>query len=1053
MRPSRLMRLLTAATISIALLIVGPAAAHAANDGHWADYWSSYTSGGAAAAFSDDTSVAHSGQASLKVTDGSGLAPNVYATIAQSFATKPNTTYEFHAWVKSAGTQNTVFTVTANWVEQTKVPDGAYDWQEITFQHTTSATETSLSFRLIVQDVTTAFWLDDVSATEQGSTQNLLQNTGFEPGSGDQALYQRFSTLQGELPTLATMLAEARKRGIPVDYPSVDYSTIDRFISVGRNDVAGGQAGRAQYIAGVLDNLYAQATTEVQSYLNGSAQPPVAPRYVTGSTPLSIRGRSFIGDTQVQGQSVEPDQTVFLTGYGHFNEAETDIPRFQGLGTDAMQFEIGPSSTIFPASTPGWQPSANALQTTFARDDATAHSGHASLKVANRGGAQNGASGTLTETFSTKQNTTYDFSVWAKGSDAGGKVTIIAGTNGPVQVTLPAGTYDWKQVTFSYTTAAAENTVSITIQAAGATGSTWVDDIGAIAKGGSENAIDNGGFESTAPAGAAFAVDDTLVRTRIAGDLAVADRSDVAVNLLLSPHYMPQFVYDETPNLRITSAGFIGFDINNPTAKQVIAAHIRAVMSVVKSYPSLQSITLSNEPVYINATTSEYTRQLWHEYLQRTYPTVAAMNATWGTSYASFDAVPPSGGGYEATPYFYDWVQFNDEMFSGWHAWMAQQVHAIDKTVPVQAKIMVFQPFGSGQGTLGWGVDPEQFDNISQISGDDNYGFLSSGAAGYALENETYDLQSSMKAAPVFNSEDHIIPDYDSDYEPLQASNARMTQWQGAIHGRSGSTIWVWMEAFNSMLVRPDVVDQVGRTGLDLNRLADQVTAFQNATPKVGILYSIASDLYKPGNAYVSATNAAYQALLYDGQKPGFVSEDQAAHGGLDEYHVLVLPRTTNVRTSTLRAIRGFEENGGKVVMVGDDALTADEHNKPLDPSVRQAVIDGVAQRFDATVSSDTLRTTLLSDLEQWGDQTVTLMDADTGQPVSGVEYETTTYHGDRLLNIASYDAHNTKHVYVEVDGKRLTAPLPDLISRRNLDAQPLTLQPISPVLLQLPNS
>jgi len=67
-------------------------------------------------------------------------------------------------------------------------------------------------------------------------------------------------------------------------------------------------------------------------------------------------------------------------------------------------------------------------------------------------------------------------------------------------------------------------------------------------------------------------------------------------------------------------------------------------------------------------------------------------------------------------------------------------------------------------------------------------------------------------------------------------------------------------------------VNQVGRTGLDLNRLAGDVTAFQNAPPKVGILYSTASNVYTSGTGYVNATNNVYKALLYDGQKAGFVN-------------------------------------------------------------------------------------------------------------------------------------------------------------------------------------
>lgn len=1055
-------------------------------------------------------------------------------------------------------------------------------------------------------------------------------------------LLQQFSTLKSELPTLAGLLAQARQRGIAVDYPTVDYSTISRFISIGIGAVNNGQTTEAQYIAGVLENLYTQASTEVQGYLDGTGKPLAAPHYVTGRQPLMVKGRSFIGDTRVQGEKVKTNQDVFLTGYldGTNPDADVDIPLFQKLGNDALQFEIGPDETIFPASTPGWQPSANALQTTFARDATTAHSGAASLRVAPVPPASNGlslvngglevdanvlngqavltqgtdwtdytfssditidkpgvlagavmvraqdplngyvidvstngllgewvekagqftllgetpapanwnpavthhlsvtvagenitptldgvkgvtvtdgtfpagtigvravdgqsstrdnfvvtgadgstlyqqdfstadsvhdftnatgqASGTLTERFNTVPNTTYDLSVWSKGTSAGGNVAVVVegATNNPTstsaQTVLPTGTYGWEKQTFSYTTAFDESSVTIAVSANGATGSRWIDDISAVPAGGSQDVIDNGGFEKAGPAGAPFVVDTTLLHTRAARILASAARNNIAVNVLLSPHDMPQFVYDETPNLGGISGGFITFDINNPTARKVLAAHIHAVMSVIKSYPSLQSVVLTNEPLYQNSASSQYTQDMWHQYLQRLYPSVAAMNATWGTSYASFDAVPASDGTYQATPYFYDWVQFNDHMFANWHAWMERQVHRVDRTVPVQIKAPLWAtPFdtlsgGDGQAQLGWGDDPELFDQLSQISGDDDMAELPQGTAGYVAEDEAYQLQSSMTDAPVYDSEDHITPDGDTDFEPAQAASARLTQWLGAIHGRSGSTVWLWAEAFNSQLIRPDVVDAIGRTGLDLNRLANQVTAFQNTAPKVGILYSIAADLYTPGNGYVNATTAAYQALLYDGQNPGFVAEDQAAHGALNKYKVLVLPDTTNVDPATLTAIQTFENDGGKVVTIGTNLLAADEHNKPLDAATRQAVLNGVAQQFDASASADTMRTALLGDMQQWGDQEVTLVDADTSQAATGIEYETATYQGHLLVNIANLDKADTRHVYVEVDGKRLTAPVADLLSGANVSTGPVTLGPLSPVLLELPAS
>jgi len=79
------------------VVVVAPTVARAEDNELWGDHWGFAANGGASATFADDRSVAHAGQASLKVTNGSGFAANVYGTVWQTFATKPNTTYDFHA--------------------------------------------------------------------------------------------------------------------------------------------------------------------------------------------------------------------------------------------------------------------------------------------------------------------------------------------------------------------------------------------------------------------------------------------------------------------------------------------------------------------------------------------------------------------------------------------------------------------------------------------------------------------------------------------------------------------------------------------------------------------------------------------------------------------------------------------------------------------------------------------------------------------------------------------------------------------------------------------
>ena len=85
--------------------------------------------------------------------------------------------------------------------------------------------------------------------------------------------------------------------------------------------------------------------------------------------------------------------------------------------------------------------------------------------------------------------------------------------------------------------------------------------------------------------------------------LEEAAKHDVAVSLLLSPHYFPKWATDEWPNSAIRIRGFIQHNVNAPQAKAIIKAYLETVVPMVKDYPFCESIILSNEPTYDTRTT------------------------------------------------------------------------------------------------------------------------------------------------------------------------------------------------------------------------------------------------------------------------------------------------------------------------------------------------------------------------------------------------------------------------------------------------------------------
>ena len=305
-------------------------------------------------------------------------------------------------------------------------------------------------------------------------------------------------------------------------------------------------------------------------------------------------------------------------------------------------------------------------------------------------------------------------------------------------------------------------------------------------------------------------------------------------DFLLSPHYYPGWA--DAPDLHPGNIGFIGFNIFHPKAKATIQKWIEVMGARIKDKPALHSVCLANEPVYISSGRDSYTRPAFTEYLKRKHPSLAELNALYGTHYQSFDEVPvppPSmPAGVPAQRAYYDWTCFNKQMFADWHAWMSSLLKQNGVKAPTHTKIMVFQTLDRDK--LAHGVDPELMCRATDLAGCDAYAFMGGAYAYDWLGHEFfYDLLHSFRGQSVFNSENHVIPDNSPPYH-IPMSHTRSVMWQDGLHHEGSTTIWVWERAADpslagSIYFRPANVYGAGRAMLDLNRLAPEVTALNDS--------------------------------------------------------------------------------------------------------------------------------------------------------------------------------------------------------------------------------
>lgn len=532
-----------------------------------------------------------------------------------------------------------------------------------------------------------------------------------------------------------------------------------------------------------------------------------------------------------------------------------------------------------------------------------------------------------------------------------------------------------------------------------------------------------------------------------------AAKAGVAVNLLISPHYFPSWMLEKYPHLRKRRSGFLQYCLHAPEGQELLRRYIEIIIPPLKDHPALHSICLTNEPTN-EEEPCEYALQAWHEWLRKRHGTIDTLNQRWRTSFRTFEEIPlpnpfDSSLVPRPSPHWYDFIRFNQEWFAGWHKMLADAIKAIAPDLPVHAKAMTWTMLNDVD--VLFGVDAELFGSFSDINGNDSINFYTYGksefAQGWQLNAMAFALQRSVKDAPVFNSENHIIPDRETRSVPPE--HIRAALWQGAVYGQSATTIWVWERTFDpksdfagSIMHRPACAEAVGLTCHDLNRLAEEVTALQKVKPQAVLLHSV-SALVWDGGLYYDCRNKLFTALSFTGLKLGFVTERQLEQGQLPNAALLFVPNIVHLSDAAFEALRRYQ---GRVVLVGDGALLSrneyDEPRKMPDAPKNWERISFSSQRATWQELWQLLQTAL----PRWGVQPLVQIRDDKGSPVWGVEWLCAEVTGGLIVNLCNY---RNEAVRITLWRNRKPVSGVDLLSGERVDGS-VYLSPLQVRLLRI---
>ncbi|XHR29809.1 MAG: beta-galactosidase [Chthoniobacteraceae bacterium] len=514
-------------------------------------------------------------------------------------------------------------------------------------------------------------------------------------------------------------------------------------------------------------------------------------------------------------------------------------------------------------------------------------------------------------------------------------------------------------------------------------------------------------------------------------------------DILLAPHYFPDWALKKYPELQVNAKGFINYNIDHPVAKTVVKDWIGAFVPLIGQAPGLNSLCLSNEPGYNQTGRDPDSLPKWAFYLQSVHGSIKTLNSRYGTHYADFAEVPVPAITFPQNsaqwPAYYDWVCFNQRNFAAWHRWMYDLVKAGSPEIPVHVKLVPDlmdtrpQAQRTHGGRLYCGVDPEQIAEFTDLAGCDSWSFVSQNGPfshTWVRTQLWYDLLNSFHQRPVIDSELHLIVDrYPA--EPIPPEHIYNVLWQGALHHRSAYAIWLWNEpssnsAKGSIYMRPADVYAAGKAALDLNRLAPEIRTLNHLAPDVALVYSMTSLFWE--SRYPETVKNLYTALTISGYKVTFISDRQLATGQLPGASVLFLPALTHATDGAAEGIAKLTRQGFKVVPIGEDNLGFNEYHQPRSGL---ALPPSIAIKGDLKADMQTVGVTLKGATKN----APALMDVDSGDRTRGVDYRVAALSKGTLVSLVSVYAHS-QQLKFEGMGSGL-----DLISGRKINLSNFTLK------------
>lgn len=392
---------------------------------------------------------------------------------------------------------------------------------------------------------------------------------------------------------------------------------------------------------------------------------------------------------------------------------------------------------------------------------------------------------------------------------------------------------------------------------------------------------------------------------RIDRGLREAAKYNLAFDFLISPHPLPQGWKEKHPEMaQYPSGGWIGSSLYHAATRTMIDAMWKNLLPVVRDNPNLIALDLVNEWSFSDGVREIHPVMLakFRAAMRERYGSVAAANRNWGTDCRDFDSLDPMKLKRVSTGFRYDFESFRNREGLENLRFLRDTARKYAPGTPLHVKSIAVTDLDPGQ-YLPVGVQREERGEITDFAGSDCAGIM---------ELDFY--RSMVPGKPAADTEFHVSVNT-TPHE--MAADA----WSAMLHGESLREYYAWTGRYSAELMAagallhiPESLEALGRTALDLRRLAPEVVAFQRRIPdaEVALLYSPASMYTVP--EYPARLRRAHAELSHLDLPVRFLSERQLAAGKTGQVKVLVIPGAQRLERETAEALAGFAARGGTIL-------------------------------------------------------------------------------------------------------------------------------------------